>query len=282
MYTCTARKCRNRGVDLGGNNFCPECGAGTSPLPVKTAGGASARAEGVPGLTLQKSIVGGDQVINHSQTIYYQDETKNVLTCAVSGRRAAQTEGHECPGCRKWVHKDYFDAQGLRCNPCNEAEGGRLRRQFEERARELLSDNVLGSHELSELRAMGESCGLSSEEQDQVITKLRAEMAGPVLEQNLSILDAKRLRTLQRQIRQGVCGDEGALEHGLEALGVLVKNNPECIEGAVLLVSALAVTGQWQKAFGLLGKLEPLAADTPQRYLLEAAVCRAALSIDLN
>ena len=105
MKTCP--KCNKEYPDKA--KFCLEDG---TPLEEK--------ASDLAAMTGGKIVAGGDvtqNVSHHSETnVYNQDESKQVLTCVVSGRKAVVTDGAVCRTCGEWALREYVE-KGI-CSTC--------------------------------------------------------------------------------------------------------------------------------------------------------------------
>jgi|GEM_PF-2877467 len=152
--------------------FCSECGKETAERrPAVPA------AQGYAGP--QKIMAGGDLTHNVSHTntttVYNQDETKQVQTCAVSGRQAEITRGHMCPSCGLWVHGDYFDHDTKLCTTCNSKKAKGAQQTFKDKVSEFLSDDQISQDEIQFLRDFGGRLNLTVAEQDNIIATIKKE-----------------------------------------------------------------------------------------------------------
>jgi hypothetical protein len=153
-------------------NFCSECGKQT--LERRPAVPA---AQGHAGP--QKIMAGGDLTHNVSHTntttVYNQDETKQVQTCAVSGRQAEITRGHMCPSCGLWVHGDCFDHDTKLCTNCNSKKAKGAQQTFKDKVSEFLSDDQISQDEIQFLRDFGGRLNVTVAEQDNIIATIKKE-----------------------------------------------------------------------------------------------------------
>jgi sulfatase modifying factor 1 len=286
MHTCPTPECRNRGVDLSGNRFCPECGGRIELLLSRPTAGARVVLPGFPSVPVQKSVVGGDQVITHNQTtqVFNQDETKSVRKCAVSGRQAEVTLGHVCPKCGQWVHQDYFDRGAMQCENCRQAHAKYALGQFEGKVREFLSDGVLSREEITDLQRLGAGLGISPSEQETAIGRIKEERARSVNTQRpLSLIDQTRLRAVLRAEESGAFKtDPVAKTAHLNALRTLHASYPANELIASLLLLKLSDV-QWEDPAQMPPEMERVlgapcfAHDTPRKYLLRAMLFRGAM-----
>ena len=304
--TCHVPGCANQGNDLGKMRFCPECGAttvawggaapkspqsgsaqslagGTAPLPqVQLPAGYAGYQSGTPGSS--RSIIAGDQNINHSTVVHNQDQTKQVRQCAVSGRQAEVTKGHVCPSCGLWVHEDYFDEALMRCDRCGTALGQRAARQFEAKVQEFLGDGVITREKLSELKSLGGRLGMSQPEQDTIINRLKQDVQRRAAAQRpMSLIDQTRWKAVLRAVDNKVFRTDPVAGRGqLDALRMLHKSYPDNDLIATLLVSILA--GEVVEApRQFLPEIEQVLNspcfehDSPQKYLTQAMFFRGAV-----
>lgn len=228
------------------------------------------------GGTSRKNYVAGNQVIthNHTTSVFNQDQTKTIRQCAVSGKQAEITHGHECPRCARWVYKDCFRRDEMCCENCYRVQRNEALEQYEARAKECLSDGVIDMSENDYLTALGCKLGLTFEDQETIVKKLKQERDKGF---NLTNIENQILRTAEREIIQGLAGDEKAMEKALKTIEGIAKSHSKNLMLVVLWVSALAVTGRWSRVQKELGDIAVLRADSAPKFLLEAAVYRAAM-----
>ena len=172
---CENSTCENYDKSVVGR-FCPDCGKpAVERRPVESPPSQAV------GPAPQKIMAGGDLTHNvthtntNTTTVYNQDETKQVQTCAVSGRQAEVIKGHVCPSCGLWVHGDYFDRDTRLCSTCNSQKAKGSQQTFRDKVVEFLSDNQISKDEHEFLRDFGGSINLSVAEQDNIIATVKKE-----------------------------------------------------------------------------------------------------------
>jgi len=119
MKTCP--KCKKE--YSAGSKFCPDDG---TPLEEK--------ASGLTAMTGGKIVAGGDvtqNVSHHSETkIFNHDETKQVKTCVVSGRKAVVTDGAVCRTCDEWALNEHFDDPSGQCRNCSDKQSAQKLKDY--------------------------------------------------------------------------------------------------------------------------------------------------------
>ena len=178
-----------------GSKFCLECGTKLPPPDAADTRPAS--------ISLgDKNVVGGDlvgtkqevKVLGGSYTnITHSDETRKTRTCAISGRIAAVTEGHECPACKRWVVTDHFIKQQLRCTECNQKQHSQREREYEARLHDAYLDKRVDDGDRQQLKKLAAELG---------ITEARAqELERPYRQtaESSSLDEAERIRLKQAE-----------------------------------------------------------------------------------
>lgn len=175
----------------------------------------------------QRNIVGGNQSISYEQSshVYYQDESKSVRTCAISGRQAPVVAGNVCPVCERWVHSDFFDPQQRKCCDCEQKHSAKSRAKFGELLNQHLNDGLITETEFAELRELGNSLGIPVAEQNSLISAARKSKT---LEgKPLSLLESTKLSVVLNKLAQVEILDCESANQILADLRVLTKSHPE-------------------------------------------------------
>ncbi|MDB4333254.1 hypothetical protein N9986_02145 [Akkermansiaceae bacterium] len=198
-------------------------------------------------------MAGGDLTHNvthtntNTTTVYNQDETKQVQTCAVSGRQAEIIKGNRCPSCGLWVHGDYFDHDTKLCTTCNSKKAKGAQQTFRDKVVEFLSDDQISKDEIQFLRDFGGRLNLSVAEQDNMIATVKKERV-----QNSS-LPLSRIEKVRFDNAIKILLDENyedvsrvgklAAMRNLEALCERHPNNMEVAGSLVLAYMIAPMTG---------------------------------------
>lgn len=144
-----------------GTKFCPDCGTKVEPDKANPTEGKEDTS-----LHLGKVMAGGDisqDFSQHHQTnVHHHDDTKEVMTCVVSGRKDTVTEGAICGSCGKWAHKRHFDPKKGECEKCLETKSSSRRQEYETLFRDCISDDdKIDDEERSVLEEEAKRLGLS-------------------------------------------------------------------------------------------------------------------------
>ena len=241
----------------------------------------------------QKIMAGGDLTHNvthtntNTTTVYNQDETKQVQTCAVSGRQAEIIKGNRCPSCGLWVHGDYFDHDTKLCTTCNSKKAKGAQQTFRDKVSEFLSDEQISQDEIQFLRDFGGRLNLSVAEQDNMIATVKKERV-----QNSS-LPLSRIEKVKFDSSTKILLDENyedvsrvgklAAMRTLEALCERHPNNME-VAGSLVLAYMIApmtggedlkqAEGRWAEKVQQRVRISPaFAHDTENKYFY---MCMAA------
>ena len=148
-------------VDAG-TKFCPDCGTKVEPDKANPTEGKEDTS-----LHLGKVMAGGDISQDFSQhhqtTVHHHDDTKEVMTCVVSGRKDTVTEGAICGSCGKWAHKRHFDPKKGECEKCLDTKSSTRRQEYETLFRDCISDDdKIDDEERSVLEEEAKRLGLSA------------------------------------------------------------------------------------------------------------------------
>ena len=108
-------------------NFCFKCGA-----PLNGGAGAQRNGGAASGVSMgDKNVIAGDvvgqkvagdsvgnKIMGNAIFNTVQDETKQVVSCAICGRHLTTIEVHTCPKCGQTVCEDHFNADQCCCAKC--------------------------------------------------------------------------------------------------------------------------------------------------------------------
>ena len=122
------RKCPQCGMELPLKaKFCFGCGA-----PQNGGAGAQQNGGAASGVSMgDKNVIAGDvvgqkvagdsvgsKIMGNAIFNSMQDETKQVVSCAICGRHLTTVEVHTCPKCGQIVCADHFNADQCCCEKC--------------------------------------------------------------------------------------------------------------------------------------------------------------------
>jgi len=206
------RKCVNPacGVELDdGVKFCPECGTKQpAAVPAETAGAGGVAIGG-------HAVIAGDVVSHVTNTSYvtHADATKEVVACAVCGRRLVVTETFVCPVCGKSVCEGHFDHEHRICRVCRDQQCRSAETAFRQAIRdELKSVGRIDEAAVVRLVEKRRSLGLEESRGREILAEERT--AGTAARPSAEHEEARR-RVLDRAAdllyREGKCADVALL-----------------------------------------------------------------------
>ena len=154
----------------------------------------------------QKVMAGGDitQNVSHrtETNVYNQDETKQVLTCVVSGRKAIVTAGNTCRSCNKWAINEYFDERTRLCNTCKEMEEEEKKKVYREMVAQFLGDDhQLDPQERKQLDEKANELRLSKVVQNRIESQERSKDVSS-LDEQMTPSDKSRLNRAQHALHE--------------------------------------------------------------------------------
>ena len=91
-----------------------------------SVGGDSVHAQNVDKRTVTSNTT--TNTTNTTNNNYYQtivDESKELVTCEISGKRVLKVDSYECPVCKRTVASEYYVKQRRMCVECAEAAHGK-------------------------------------------------------------------------------------------------------------------------------------------------------------